>query len=211
MELLGKLGTGFAVLAFAGGALAILLAAGNDYLLGLHLSLHRKGMAVMWRWARVSISTLSARKDVLIGGAVLGLPRARVLALAQLDAIADFVALGDCFDRPIRYYSSGMVARLAFAICVHVEDYTLIIDEALAVGDQAFRVKCMDFLENCRRRGTILFVLHNLEQVNRLCNRAAWHDGGLIRSMGAAEAVTEEYKAALENKKDNAKRFWVGA
>jgi lipopolysaccharide transport system ATP-binding protein len=151
---------------------------------------------------------LTGRENALIGGAVLGLKRARILG--RLDSIAEFAGIGDFFDRPVKFYSSGMSARLAFAICVHVDADILIIDEVLAVGDEAFRRKCLTFLAEFRRRGTILLASHDLGTVNSLCDRAIWVDHGRLRATGEPAFVANSYRTALLNETDDADRFHIG-
>jgi lipopolysaccharide transport system ATP-binding protein len=151
---------------------------------------------------------LTGRENVLIGGAILGMRRQ--LILDRLASIADFAGIGEFIDRPVKFYSSGMYSRLAFAICAHADADILIIDEVLAVGDEAFQAKCMKFIEDYRRRGTILFVSHGLGQVVDLCNRAIWVDDGQIRAVGDPKTVTEAYHRALLTEKDDAERFHIG-
>lgn len=151
---------------------------------------------------------LTGRENVLIGGAVLGLRRAKIIR--EMDSIREFSGIGEFFDRPVKFYSSGMYARLAFAICAHVDADILIIDEALSVGDEAFQSKCLKFIEDFRARGTILFVSHSMQQVEQLCNRAIWIDGGYVREMGDTGTVTENYQASLASEKDDVNRFHIG-
>lgn len=151
---------------------------------------------------------LTGRENVMIGGAVLGLRRAKILR--EMESIREFSGIGDFFDRPVKFYSSGMYARLAFAICAHVDADILIIDEALSVGDKVFQSKCLQFIDDFRARGTVLFVSHNMDQVERLCDRVVWIDGGRVREMGRPEVVTANYQAALAGEKDNANRFHIG-
>ena len=101
----------------------------------------------------------TGRENVLIGGAVLGLKRPEIIA--KFDSIADFAGIGDFMDQPIKLYSTGMRTRLAFAICAHMNAEILIVDEALSVGDLAFQKKCIDWIDNFRRTGTLLFVSHS--------------------------------------------------
>jgi len=151
---------------------------------------------------------LTGRENVLIGGAILGMRRQFIID--RLDSIANFAGIGEFLDRPVKFYSSGMYSRLAFAICAHADADILIIDEVLAVGDEAFQVKCLKFIEDYRRRGTILFVSHGLAEVVALCNRAIWVDGGHIRAAGEPKTVTEAYHQALTTEKDDAERFHIG-
>jgi lipopolysaccharide transport system ATP-binding protein len=151
---------------------------------------------------------LTGRENVLIGGAVLGLRRAKIIR--EMDSIREFSGIGEFFDRPVKFYSSGMYARLAFSICAHVDADILIIDEALSVGDDAFQSKCLKFIQDFRSRGTILFVSHSMPQVVQLCNRTIWIDGGRVREMGESKIVTANYQAALLNENDDADRFHIG-
>jgi len=147
----------------------------------------------------------TGRQNALIGGAVLGLKRVEVLE--QMDSIADFAGIGAFLDQPVKLYSSGMRMRLAFAICAHTNPEILIVDEALAVGDVAFQRKCMDWIDNFRRRGTLLFVSHSPTEVMRLCQNAIWIDNGRIRAEGPSKQVIRAYRSASREERDDMKRF----
>ena len=109
------------------------------------------------------------------------------------DAIA-FSELGGFIDQPVRTYSSGMYVRLAFALAVSVDPEVLVIDEALAVGDQHFQTKCVDRITSFRERGkTILFCSHNMYQVKKLCDRALWLRQGRVAALGAVDEVIDAY------------------
>ena len=110
-------------------------------------------------------------------------------------SIASFADIGEHFDRQVKTYSSGMYVRLAFAIAAHVDADTLVIDEALSVGDARFGQKCMRFLRSFRERGSLLFVSHDPGAVVALCDRAIWLDSGCLRMDGAAKSVVEHYLA----------------
>jgi lipopolysaccharide transport system ATP-binding protein len=97
----------------------------------------------------------------------------------------------------VKYYSTGMVARLAFAVCAHADADILIIDEALAVGDEAFQAKCERFVEEFARTGTILMVSHSLDYLRGLSDRLLWIDGGKVRAFGDPEAIIADYRAAV--------------
>jgi lipopolysaccharide transport system ATP-binding protein len=150
---------------------------------------------------------LTGRENALIGGAILGQRRSEILA--KLESIAEFAGIGDFFDRPAKFYSSGMFARLAFAICAHVDADILIVDEALAVGDELFRRKCLDFLAGFRRRGAILLASHDMNTVASLCDRAIWVDQGRLRANGDPASVVNSYHAALLNETDDGSRFHI--
>ena len=114
---------------------------------------------------------LTGRENVFLQGAILGMTRQEVAA--KLDEVVEFSGIGDFIDTPVKRYSSGMNARLGFAIAAHVDPAVLVIDEVLAVGDQLFQQKCLTRLENFRRSGAaIVFVSHNMQAVVSLCDRA---------------------------------------
>jgi lipopolysaccharide transport system ATP-binding protein len=140
---------------------------------------------------------LSGRENVLIGGAILGLKRKEIDK--RMAAIRAFADVGEYFDQPIKLYSTGMNARLAFAICAHVDADILIIDEALSVGDQEFQKKCEAFLEEFSRHGTMLIVSHGLLYLERVCDRIIWIEGGHVRANGDPKTVLDEYIRTLEH------------
>lgn len=113
----------------------------------------------------------------------------------RMQAIMDFADIGDFIYQPVKTYSSGMYVRLAFAIAAHVDADTLVIDEALSVGDARFTQKCMRFLRDFQKRGTLVFVSHDSGAVMNLCQRAIWLDNGRIRMDGPAREVVERYLA----------------
>jgi lipopolysaccharide transport system ATP-binding protein len=147
----------------------------------------------------------TGRENVLIGGAVLGLKRHEIIA--KFDSIAEFAGIGDFMDQPIKLYSTGMRTRLAFAICAHMNAEILIVDEALSVGDTAFQQKCIDWIDNFRRTGTLLFVSHSPAELTRLCNHAIWIDGGRVRQGGDVAEVARAYRKATRVEKDSMSRF----
>jgi lipopolysaccharide transport system ATP-binding protein len=105
-----------------------------------------------------------------------------------------FSNLGDFIDVPVRNYSSGMYVRLGFSVAVHTDPEVLLVDEVLAVGDAAFQRKCIDRINQLRSQGvTILFVAHDANLVQRMCQRAIWMDKGSIRADGPAEDVLRQY------------------
>jgi len=135
---------------------------------------------------------LSGRDNVFLSGALLGLSR-RDMA-ARFDAIVDFSEIEEFIDMPVKHYSSGMFARLAFAVSANVEPEILLVDEALAVGDIRFVQKCLAHLDRFRARGgTLLFVSHDLPAVQRLCGRVIWLDRGRLCMDGPPREVTEAY------------------
>lgn len=137
----------------------------------------------------------TGRENVELSAAVMGLSRSDISA--RFPAIEAFAGIGEFIDRPVRHYSSGMFARLAFAVCAHVDADIMIVDEILAVGDAAFRQKCMRFLHQFRAQGTLLFVSHDEGAVLTLCQRALWLDGGLQRELGPSREVCARYLASM--------------
>ncbi len=138
---------------------------------------------------------LTGRENAMIGGAILGLRRADVLA--RLDSIAAFADIGEFFTQPLKMYSSGMTARLAFAVCAHADADILIVDEALAVGDATFAHKCDDFIRRFAERGTILVVSHSLETLEQLCDHLIWIEDGRVAACGRPPEVTAAYRRAF--------------
>lgn len=137
----------------------------------------------------------SGRENVYVNAALLGMERREVEA--RFSGIAAFADIGDFLDRPVKTYSSGMFLRLAFAVMAHVRADILVIDEALAVGDVFFVQKCMRFLQEFRKTGTILFVSHDTSAVLALCERALWLKNGRVEAEGCAKSVCERYLAGI--------------
>lgn len=135
----------------------------------------------------------SGRENLMFGGSFIGLGRDDMLRLS--DEIIAFSELGEAIERPVKTYSSGMVVRLAFALVTAVQPEVLIIDEALAVGDQHFQKKCVQRIETFRRNGcTVLFCSHSLYHVRQLCDQALWLDHGDVRGLGDTESVLTAYE-----------------
>lgn len=136
----------------------------------------------------------TGRENIYLNASLLGMTRVEIDA--HFEDMVAFADIGPFLDRPVKTYSSGMYLRLAFAVVAHVQADILIIDEALAVGDVFFVQKCMRFLQEFKKRGTILFVSHSTSTVLTLCDRAVWLDRGRIRAEGGAKGVCEAYLAA---------------
>lgn len=135
---------------------------------------------------------LTGLENIYLNTALNGISRSQ--AEQQLKSIVEFAELGDFIHQPVKNYSSGMRARLAFAVSIHVEPDILIVDEALSVGDAAFARKCFARMEEIRASGaTILFVSHSLSSVITLCNRAIWISQGEQVLDGPPKAVTDLY------------------
>lgn len=139
---------------------------------------------------------LSGRDNIYLNGALMGLSRADVER--RLDEIVAFSELERFIDAQLKFYSSGMAMRLGFAIAVSVDADILLIDEVLAVGDQAFQSKCLDRIRQIIMQGvTIILVSHDLGVVRDLCERALWLDRGRLQADGASEDVVEAYLTAV--------------
>jgi lipopolysaccharide transport system ATP-binding protein len=137
----------------------------------------------------------TGRENVYMNASILGLTKEEVNA--RYAAILAFADIGDFIDQPVKNYSSGMTMRLAFSVMAHVDADVLIVDEALAVGDAFFTQKCMRFLREFKRRGTLLFVSHDSSAVTGLCDRAIWIERGRLQQIGAANDVTNAYLEAF--------------
>lgn len=135
----------------------------------------------------------TGRQNLYFGGSLIGISAAEMATLEQ--DIIDFSELGEAIDRPVKTYSSGMTVRLAFALVTAVEPQLLIIDEALAVGDQHFQKKCVERIESFRNNGcTILFCSHSLYHVQQLCDTTLWLKGGQVQAYGATSEVLAAYE-----------------
>ncbi|MCU1228002.1 MAG: putative O-antigen/LPS export system ATP-binding protein [Acidobacteria bacterium] len=138
-------------------------------------------------------SELSGRENIQFNGALLG--RSRAQMRAQLDDIIAFSGLEQFIDAPLRTYSTGMVARLAFAIATAVDAETILLDEILAVGDAAFRARCEERIRTFVREGrTIVLVSHETEEVVKLCKRTVWLAKGEIVADGPSEEIISRYE-----------------
>ena len=123
---------------------------------------------------------LTARENIYLNGAVLGHDRA--FMDEHFDSIVDFAELWEFIDVPVKNFSSGMVARLGFAIATEVKADILVVDEVLSVGDYRFQEKCKERIADLLTGGTtLLFVSHSAEQVKELCKRAVWLDKGMVQ------------------------------
>jgi ABC-type polysaccharide/polyol phosphate transport system ATPase subunit len=135
---------------------------------------------------------LTGRENVFLSGTVLGMRRREVRA--RFDEIVEFSGVERFLDTPVKRYSQGMRLRLAFAVAAHLEPPIVVVDEVLAVGDSAFREKCMGKMaEMGRRDRTVLFVSHDLGAITRLCTRAVWLQGGHIQADGPAREIVSSY------------------
>ena len=139
---------------------------------------------------------LSGRENVYLSGAILGMKRAEIER--KFAKIIAFSEIDKFLDTPVKYYSSGMYVRLAFAVSAHLEPDVLIVDEVLAVGDGAFQKKCLNKVNELRQNGhSIIFVSHDLNAVRRISDRVLWLQNGRIAFIGKAKEATELYEEFL--------------
>ena len=135
---------------------------------------------------------LTGRENVFLNGAILGYTEA--FLKEQFDDILEFSELGEFIDMPLKTYSSGMMMRLAFSVATIVQPEILIVDEILAVGDEAFQRKSRaKMLELMGGGTTVLYVSHSLDQIRELCNRVIWLDHGKVVMQGEASEVCDAY------------------
>ena len=135
---------------------------------------------------------LTARENIFLNGAVLGYDKE--FMKQHFDEIVEFAELKDFLDMPIKNYSSGMAARLGFAIATIVRPDILICDEVLSVGDFAFQQKCEQRMNEMRKEGTtLLYVSHSIDSVKSVCDHALWLDKGVVRMAGDVETVANAY------------------
>lgn len=136
---------------------------------------------------------LSGIENIYFYSTLLGLSSEEINA--KMDAVLEFADIGNFICQPVKTYSSGMYVRLAFSVIANMDADVLIIDEALAVGDAFFVQKCMRFLRNFIKNGSLIFVSHDTSAITSLCSRVLWLQGGKIRLVGEPKEVTEEYLA----------------
>lgn len=135
---------------------------------------------------------LTGRENIYLNGAVLGMHRSEIEA--KFDEIVAFAELEKFVDTPVKFYSSGMYLRLAFAVAAHLEAEILLIDEVLAVGDVLFQKKCLGKMGEVARTGrTVLFVSHQMNAINALCSRCIWLSAGKIVEQGDPKVITSNY------------------
>jgi lipopolysaccharide transport system ATP-binding protein len=135
---------------------------------------------------------LTGRENVYLNGAIIGMRKKEIER--KFDEIVAFAEIEKFIDTPVKYYSSGMYVRLAFAVAAHLEPDILIVDEVLAVGDMEFQKKCLGKMEDVTQRGrTVLFVSHNMGAIKSLCSRAILLDAGRVKSDGTVDRVVGAY------------------
>ncbi|HSS20787.1 MAG TPA: ABC transporter ATP-binding protein [Pyrinomonadaceae bacterium] len=141
---------------------------------------------------------LTGRENIFLNGAILGMARAEIRR--KFDEIVAFAEIEKFIDTPVKFYSSGMHVRLAFAVAAHLEPEILVLDEVLAVGDTAFQQKCLGKMRDVTRQGrTVLLVSHSMSTVSRLCKKTLWLDDGRLRETGPSDEVIQSYLSARGN------------
>lgn len=138
-------------------------------------------------------SELTARENIYLNGAILG--HAKKFMDSKFDEIIDFAELRNFIDVPVKNFSSGMYARLGFAIATMVHPDILIVDEVLSVGDYKFQQKCEQRIQSIIDEGvTIILVSHDIGMIERLCTKVVWLDHGIVKDIGETEKICNEYK-----------------
>lgn len=142
---------------------------------------------------------LTGRENIFLNGAILGY--SEEFLKEKYDEIAEFSELGKFLDMPIRNYSSGMLARLAFSIATVVNPEILIVDEILAVGDMAFQEKSRKRMMEMMSGGTtVLFVSHSMEQIREMCSRVVWLEHGTVKMIGSAKEILQLYEESYNGR-----------
>ena len=148
----------------------------------------------------------TGRENLRLAASILGLSRREIDERTQ--AIIDFADLPDGFiDQAVKRYSSGMYARLAFSVAIHVDADILVVDEILSVGDGAFVQKCMRAIREFKKHGTLFFVSHDTPAVLALCDRAIWLDQGRLMAQGPTRDVVLQYEASLKQRRNGGAGF----
>jgi teichoic acid transport system ATP-binding protein len=145
----------------------------------------------------------TGRENVYLNGAIMGLSENEIRE--RMPIIEQFAEIGDFIDQPVKTYSSGMFVRLAFACAINVDPDILIVDEALAVGDMQFQLKCIDKMKTFQKQGkTILFVTHDTYSVKNFCSQALWLMDGKVHLRGSVNTVIEAYEDFMKYSQTNA-------
>ena len=145
-------------------------------------------------------------ENIYLNGTMMGYTREEMET--RVKDIVEFADIGDFINQPVKIYSSGMFARLAFAVASNVNPDILIVDEALAVGDTRFQIKCIEKMKSLKEQGTtVLFVSHATEQIKRFCNKAIWIKDGKIEAQGESSEIADIYEdfmkyVAVDNQAD---------
>ena len=139
---------------------------------------------------------MTGLENIYLNGTIMGFSKEDMDA--KIDTILEFADIGDFIHQPVKMYSSGMFARLAFSVAINVEPDVLIVDEALSVGDARFQNKCIRKMDEIGKAGTtILFVSHDTQAVNKFCHRVIWLDKGKMRDQGEPAKILEDYMSFM--------------
>lgn len=140
---------------------------------------------------------LTGYENIFLNASLLGMTREEVEA--QLESIIEFSGVGDFIDTPIQTYSTGMAARLGFAVIAHSEPDILLVDEALSVGDATFQARCEEAIQRFLGNGTtMLLVSHDLVAIERVCKRVVWMDQGQVHAQGDTRDILARYREFLD-------------
>ena len=141
--------------------------------------------------------TLTGRENIMLSGMLLGFTERQIME--KMEEIIAFAETGECIDRPVRTYSSGMHSKLAFAITAMLETDIMLVDEVLSVGDEQFRRKSLEKMKSLilDQKRTVLIVSHNTDTLRELCDRVLWIHDGEVREIGAPKEVLEHYVAFM--------------
>ncbi|MDH5662082.1 MAG: ABC transporter ATP-binding protein, partial [Elusimicrobiota bacterium] len=141
----------------------------------------------------------TGRENIFINGIILGLSKKEIKRI--FDDIVKFAELEDYIDEPVRIYSDGMFMRLGFSIAINIDPDILLIDEILAVGDEYFQHRCAERIADFRKlEKTMVIVSHELEAIEKWCDRVVWLDGGIIKEVGIPGKVIDSYRKAVAEK-----------
>ena len=148
---------------------------------------------------------LTGRENIFLNGGILGMSKTEIKN--QLDEIVDFAQIGQFLDTAVKYYSTGMYMRLAFAISAHLNSDILLADEVLSVGDAKFQQKCLGKMQQISNEGkTVIFVSHNLESLNRICPRSVLIQQGKVKDIGKTQTIIHQYLE--KNTQSKAQHTW---
>jgi len=140
---------------------------------------------------------LTGRENIRLNATLLGLRKKELNA--KIDKIIEYSELGTFIDEPIRVYSSGMLAKLGYSVITQVDPDVLIIDEVLAVGDIKFQQKCIRTINEFREKGvTILFVSHNMDDIEKICNKVIWIENHKVKAIGGSKEIVEQYRTFMQ-------------